>query len=456
VVIADKTVQVGQTTLAFAPNGWTGGSFVSSKPSVASVAGAIGQTAVVSAKAAGSSLISGQGWKAINGATNCSLDPDIVFVEEAPIGSLASITANPLQVCAPKTTGIATIRATSNVFSEGKVYKASGLPDGTTVFTVLASSSIDYTTGDWVKDGTEFRLIAPFDGNKELARLSIGVSSQNCPKAPPVVELKANPGSVQIGRTTNLTWRQVGGPADECHATEGPGFSTGGDVDGADRSAPLLVDSVFGISCSGPGGVDSKSVTVTVIIPPGGGGSRSSWVDNSNTATASGLSVSCGQILATWTKAVGPVDGYRVYYYAPSTDSWRQLVEVPVGSAGTYTVGATTRLGKVVSPPTVDTPYRYRVYTYRGGNEGVADKDAAGSPIAAVPCDSGPPGTGDLSPSNKDIIKIRNVQLSYSTLVDQDSAVGPALPVIEGMKKTLDGLYVQLRDAEHEIRDNKS
>jgi hypothetical protein len=428
VVLLDKIVQRGQTTTAVAPNGWTGGSFVSSNTGVATVGAVQGQVASVSAVGVGNAFISGRDWTANNGATGCSLRPDTIFVEDAPIGTLASLSNSPLEVCSPKVTAVATIRATSNVFAEARVYGARGLSDGTVVFAVLAGTARDYTTGDWVKEGTVFKLFAPFNGNALLAQLTMRVNQKDCTVPPPIVDLTANPNPVNMLQTTELVWQQRGGPADECHATAGPGFSTGGDIKGTDTSAPLVGDVAFTIVCTGPGGSDTKTVVVAVK-PPVGGQPISSWVDNTNTATASGLTVSCGQILATWTKAEKPVDGYRIYYYNSDIAAWRLVKEVPRAEAQTFAVGGSDRLGKAFSPPSESGAYRYRVYTYVGALEGVANKDAQGSPIAAVPCDD---GTGDLSPSNKDITKIRNVQLSYNTLVNQDSNVGPALPVIEG------------------------
>ena len=69
VTLSSNTVSVGGTITAFAPSGFSGGSFVSSDSGVASVSGN-----KITARRSGTARISGIGWNHSNGAVNCSLD----------------------------------------------------------------------------------------------------------------------------------------------------------------------------------------------------------------------------------------------------------------------------------------------------------------------------------------------------------------------------------------------
>lgn len=72
-------IQTGQTASITVPAGWTGGSFASSSTTVASVAGSAVNGSVV-----GSAMISGLGFIAPNGATNCALEADGITVTAPP------------------------------------------------------------------------------------------------------------------------------------------------------------------------------------------------------------------------------------------------------------------------------------------------------------------------------------------------------------------------------------
>lgn len=426
VVLADTTIRIGETTLAFAPNGWSGGTFTTSNAGVATVAAPQGSSAVVTAKAVGVTNIAGQGWTASNGATGCGLGSQQLFVEAAAVTGSVSANPNPITVCNPDTVGATNITATADSPAEVRIYNANGQPDGAVLFSILAYETKTIPTGNWVKNGTEFRLMTSGSGSKQIASVTVGVNTKDCSHVEkPVVELTANPNPVDYGGPTRLMWRQIGGPADECQATTGPGFNTNGATEGNTKSAPLFAESIFTIVCKGPGGSDTKNVTVGVRSEVGG--PIDSWVDNTNTAGSSGLGVAvdCGTILATWTKAKASIEGYRIYYYNTSSASWVLLKQVPVAQVQRYG----TRIGQAFAPPSVNIAYRYRVYTYRGAQEGVATQDAFGSPIAAVPCDA---GEGDLSPSNKDIIQIRNKALNWDAKTTQDHAIEPALPIVAG------------------------
>ncbi len=88
-VVALGSSSIGTTgsTTASPPAGWSGGIFVSGNPGVATVAGSN-----VNAVSAGSTLITGTGWTASNGALNCNLSHIGITVADAVV----DITANSL------------------------------------------------------------------------------------------------------------------------------------------------------------------------------------------------------------------------------------------------------------------------------------------------------------------------------------------------------------------------
>ncbi|MBL8030889.1 MAG: hypothetical protein JNK33_00995 [Candidatus Doudnabacteria bacterium] len=79
VSLTSNNIGVGATTQANAPSGWSGGNFISSNTSKATVSGS-----TVTGQASGSSSITGSGWTASNGATNCSLSGATVNVSVLP------------------------------------------------------------------------------------------------------------------------------------------------------------------------------------------------------------------------------------------------------------------------------------------------------------------------------------------------------------------------------------
>jgi hypothetical protein len=84
------------------------------------------------------------------------------------------------------------------------------------------------------------------------------------PPAPPTVALAANPTSVGLNETTNLTWSSSN--ANTCEAFGD--WSGTKDISGNETVGPLAATSTFILVCSGPGGSASQSVAVTVDAPP--------------------------------------------------------------------------------------------------------------------------------------------------------------------------------------------
>jgi hypothetical protein len=80
----------------------------------------------------------------------------------------------------------------------------------------------------------------------------------------PAVTLTADPASVIVGETTQLTWSTQN--ANSCVASgawAGPRA-----LAGSETSQPLSVNSTFTLECSGVGGSASRSVTVNAVNPP--------------------------------------------------------------------------------------------------------------------------------------------------------------------------------------------
>ena len=89
----------------------------------------------------------------------------------------------------------------------------------------------------------------------------------------PTVSLASNPTSVASGGTVTLTWSTQNATA--CTAKDG--WSGSQQVSGTFTSSALTSNTVFTLSCTGPGGTTSQSVNVTVTSAPpptqsGGGG----------------------------------------------------------------------------------------------------------------------------------------------------------------------------------------
>jgi uncharacterized repeat protein (TIGR01451 family) len=80
--VSNSILQVNQTGTVSAPSGWFGGTLVSSDPSIVSISGN-----TMTAHKAGTVTISGSGFKAPNGLSNCALTSVTVTVQ-APVDSL--------------------------------------------------------------------------------------------------------------------------------------------------------------------------------------------------------------------------------------------------------------------------------------------------------------------------------------------------------------------------------
>ncbi len=272
VALADAVVRAGQTTTAFAPSGWVGGTFSSSNTGVATVATSLNNgTGSVRGISPGQADISGVGWTASNGATGCAIGPTTVTVTAAVTGTLSATAPN---ICSPATAGTSTVTASANTYAEVRVDNAEGLPNNTFFFAVSAFETKTVQTGAWAKAGTVFRLVAPFDNNVELTLKVVG-STSNCPANNPTVDLKIinqdgtltdGPVTIPIGTATRLQW--VSQNTTSCRAV----WTTSTATAGAQATQPLFTATTFTITCTGTNGQEvSDSVTVNVKDTPASG-----------------------------------------------------------------------------------------------------------------------------------------------------------------------------------------
>jgi hypothetical protein len=86
--------------------------------------------------------------------------------------------------------------------------------------------------------------------------------------SPPVVSLSVDNPQVSSGGTVDIIWSTQN--ATSCTASGG--WSGTQALNGTATSAPLTSSTTFTLSCTGPGGTTSKSVTVTIAAPSHGGG----------------------------------------------------------------------------------------------------------------------------------------------------------------------------------------
>ena len=88
--------------------------------------------------------------------------------------------------------------------------------------------------------------------------------------APPTVTLSANPSSVSPGGLSTLTWSSTN--ATDCAASnvgaEGSTWWGAKPTSGSDVRGPLDATATYSLSCTGPGGTASRSVTIAVTTSP--------------------------------------------------------------------------------------------------------------------------------------------------------------------------------------------
>lgn len=399
VAVTPATIAVGDIATALAPNGWNGGRFMSSDTGVADIQNQTGgQTASISGISTGSAIISGSGWTASNGATGCNLGPNIVTVTDQVY--TGTISADPTNICAPQTSGSTIIHAQTNTFANVAVYNAVGLADGSIVFSIPANTPTNTPTGNWVKDGTIFKLIAPFNNNQSIAQTGVTITS-NCTNPPPptgAVTCTPQQPTALINRnitftatTSNLstqnqlfTWQATGGSPS---AGQGQTFTTAYATAGTKTVT---------VSVAGASGTCTVSVSEPQppLPPP--------WaaIYNTQTVPAEYGSVTCGKLLAVWRNVSlpGTIEGFRVYNSITG-----KYVELKNPNIDRYEFNPLD-----LGAQTLDSSQTYAVASFRGSLESSHTNAGIASPITN--CGS------DLSPSNKDIIKVGTTVLNYNPI----------------------------------------
>ncbi len=174
-----------------------------------------------------------------------------VYVTTIPQNPTVNLSANPTSV----TSGNSTIlswtsnNATECYATQGPGFSTNGQLNGSDVSSAL------YNTAT-------FSIVCTNSSGQASDSITVNVGSV----ANPTVNLSANPNSVTSGNSTTLSWNSNN--ATECHATQGPGFSTNGQLNGSDVSSALYSTATFSIVCTNNSGQASDSITVNVTNTP--------------------------------------------------------------------------------------------------------------------------------------------------------------------------------------------
>jgi len=122
---------------------------------------------------------------------------------------------------------------------------------------------------------TTFTLSCTGDGGTAEDSVTVSVTPLQTPA--PVVTLTATPSSVQLNGSAVLSWSSTDATA--CNASGG--WSGSKATTGSQTVGPLTATTSYSIECSGDGGMDGDTVTVTVSGGGGGSSAVSGFVDSS-------------------------------------------------------------------------------------------------------------------------------------------------------------------------------
>ncbi len=153
-----------------------------------------------------------------------------------------------------------------------------------------------------------------YDVSFQLTCTGPGGSATNEVKvavAAPTISITANPSTVTSGSRTLIRWSTTNATA--CTAS---GAWTGAKpLSDAKNTGWMLTDSVFGLTCTGPGGTASRTATVTVVAAPPTGVATLSWsppTKNTNgtpVVALAGYHVYYGNLASALTKSVAVSGG---------------------------------------------------------------------------------------------------------------------------------------------------
>ncbi len=172
--------------------------------------------------------------------------PIVNKVPEAPV-----LSANTSSQCGGN------VSITWNAVSGATSYKL--YRNGNVISTLTATSYQD--TGLTPREGYEYSVVALNDfGASAFSNKKTVLSSNECPVAP-VVFLNANPGTINEGETSKLTWSSQN--ATSCSASWTDSQNTGGN-----QTVKPSTTTTYEIVCTGPGGSANATAKVTVIQTP--------------------------------------------------------------------------------------------------------------------------------------------------------------------------------------------
>jgi hypothetical protein len=141
----------------------------------------------------------------------------------------------------------------------------------------------------------------------------------------PTVTISASPTTIAFGASSTLTWSST----DATGCTASGAWSGAKATSGSESTGTLTATNTFTLNCTGIGGSDTKSATVTVLPPTPG-------VPGGLTATPGN-----GQALLSWS-AVAGATSYNVYSSATlpvTTGSTKNTVSTPAATLSSLTNG---------------------------------------------------------------------------------------------------------------------
>ncbi len=193
-----------------------------------------------------------------------------------------------------------------------------------------------FASGDWSGkfDTAGAYVTSPLDGPKTYTlecrdggvgvratvAVTIAAPAAPAPDPAPTVTLSAVNGVVASGGSTQLSWSSQ--YADSCTASGG--WSGGVGTSGTMSVGPLDQDTVFNLSCTGPGGTAGDSVAVSIAPQPSvqltaadaavtsGGSTQLAW-SSSNATDCSATGGWSGTKATTGSETVGPIDASSSY-----------------------------------------------------------------------------------------------------------------------------------------------
>ncbi|HFC76773.1 MAG TPA: hypothetical protein ENJ27_00935, partial [Candidatus Moranbacteria bacterium] len=165
----------------------------------------------------------------------------------------------------PSYNGTRCSQADGNTLNYGTIFDANNRTSFTTNTLSTGTHRVCFNVRQDYPDGT--RLWAGAAGNIEYRDISI------LPPAP-IVDLKINtsdgPITVNSGDNLNITWGAVNN-ATSCAVTSGAGWNysppSSPSITGGSDNVSATADSTYTLQCTGPGGVGSNSVQVTLCVP---------------------------------------------------------------------------------------------------------------------------------------------------------------------------------------------